>query len=107
MLLPEESVEIYVNQNTREGYVLAVVKDEALIEYEMPNGTTALRIVPRDNPDAYPYKRANYLTLSAKWIKAMSNQGTLIHMIANPQRGGRDWLKHRGFYSRIEKVIEK
>jgi len=34
----------YVNQGDRWAYVLAIVGDEVLIEYEMPGGATALRI---------------------------------------------------------------
>ena len=105
MLEPNETVLVYVNQAEREGYVLAVLENEALIEYEMPKGTTALRIVPADNIDAYPYKSPSYLTLSAKWIVAMYEQGTLENMIGNPQGGGQRWLAKKGFNVRIEKVI--
>ena len=56
MLTPRETITVHVNQSDREGYVLAVIGSEALIEYEMPKGTTALRIVPIDDENAYPYK---------------------------------------------------
>jgi len=107
MLKPNETVSVYVNQAEREGYVLAVLEDKALIEYEMPKGTTALRIVSIDDVDAYPYKTPSYLTLSAKWIIAMYEQGTLENMIGNPQGGGERWLRKRGFNTRIEKVLER
>ncbi len=105
MLEPNEAVLIYVNQAEREGYVLAVLGTEALIEYEMPKGTTALRIVPVDNIDHYPYKTPSYLTLASKWILAMNEQGTLENLIGNPQGGGQRWLTKRGFNVKIEKVI--
>lgn len=68
-----DTSEIEVNQGLREAWVLAVIGDEALIEYEMPRGTTALWIV-----DAYfwGYKRnVSYSNLPTRWLKAMIDEG--------------------------------
>src|SRR5262245_28661647 len=40
-----DQLTVRANQNYREAYVLAVIGDEALIEYEMPGGTTALWVI--------------------------------------------------------------
>ena len=67
---------IWVNQGWRLSTVLATIGDEALLEYEMPNGSTALRIVPRSvehpiNLRPQEYRNVSYRKLSRKWLKVM------------------------------------
>lgn len=50
---PLDALEVHVNQGWREAYVLAVLDDEALIEYEMPRGSTALWLVSRYHAQAH------------------------------------------------------
>ena len=47
-LQANDSLEVYINQGRRPAFVLAVLDDMALIEYEMPRGTTTLRLMPTD-----------------------------------------------------------
>lgn len=64
---------IPVNQGWRPADVLAVIGDEALAEYEMPNGTTALSIIHISDGGL---QGVGYKNLSRKWIKAMHEHGT-------------------------------
>jgi len=69
-----EQVYVEVNQGTREGHVLAVLEDEALIEYTMPNGTSAMWIVKRE----FPYGRVrnqSYYSVPIKWLRAIVEDG--------------------------------
>jgi hypothetical protein len=75
-----------VNQGEREAEVLAVIGDQALIEYLMPNGTSSLRIVDRMEPDARVYKNATYQRLPKKWVQAMDDAGS--SWIGQPQSHG-------------------
>lgn len=72
-----------VNQGWREATCLAVLGDDALIEYEMPSGTTALRIVLAADPDG-TYINMSYYDLPKKWLREMAAWG--ICWIGNPQQ---------------------
>jgi hypothetical protein len=64
-----ECFSIEVNQGLRDAIVLAVIGDEALIEYSMPKGSTSLRIV-----DAYTWTGArsvSYRNVPVKWLQQM------------------------------------
>lgn len=74
-----DPVDVFVNQGTREGWVLAVVGDEYLLEYTMPNGTTALQIRRLDGA-SYPgrsgvYRSVSYGAVPFKWLKAIVDGG--------------------------------
>ncbi len=81
---------IRINQGDRHAEVLAVIGDQALIEYYMPNGTTALRVIDRRDPHGTEYeprgKRGNvsYFRLPKKWSRAMEEAGSTWY--ANPQQ---------------------
>ena len=51
MLQINDELNVYRNQLDREAIVLAVWKHKALIEYTMPNGTSALNIIASDDVD--------------------------------------------------------
>lgn len=57
-----ERIEVFRNQDYRHGVVVAASRHGFLIEYTMPNGTSALNVIKRlDRPDTYKsitYKRA-------------------------------------------------
>jgi hypothetical protein len=74
---------IHVNQGERDAYVLAVVGDEALIEYEMPAGTTALWIIDANNPSPGCKRNVSYKSCPKKWLEAMEEAGTVWEN--NPQ----------------------
>ena len=76
-----DNLEVDRNQGLRDAVIVSVSGDEDLIEYEMPNGTTALNIIkPDGNYRSFSY---NSLTNSKKW------RNNLDHnlLINNPQSG--------------------
>lgn len=76
-------LEVDRNQGLRDAIIVSVSGDEDLIEYEMPNGTTALNVIKADGS----YKSFSYssLTKSKKWRKNLSHK----LLTNNPQKGNR------------------
>ena len=85
---PHDSLEVWANQAEREGYVLAVIGDEVLLEYEMPGTTSkwanhpaqptsALRVIQciQDRPVG-SYKTMSYRTVPVRWLNAIREAGT-------------------------------
>ena len=68
-LKPGDTLELHVNQGEREAMVLARIGDEVLIEYEMPNGTSALVIAWVNDLSAR--KSTSYRSLPLKWLRAV------------------------------------
>jgi hypothetical protein len=64
-----------VNQGTRPASIIAVLDDEALLEYEMPRGTTALWIIPRNRMDAPRLRNVSYKACPKKWLRAIEESG--------------------------------
>jgi hypothetical protein len=91
-LQPGQLVYVEANQGTREALVLAVLGDEALLEYEMPKGTTALRLVAAIPGQALkgaggrPYLKVSYAAVPGRWLQAIASQGQ--RWIGKPQSGG-------------------
>src|SRR5512142_1522686 len=81
-----QSFDIWVNQQWRETYVLATHGNQALLEYEMPNGTSALRVVPINQPDAHG-KSVSYHSVPTYWLEEMVKED--IEWLGRPQRNGR------------------
>lgn len=73
---PLDHLEVYVNQGKRAAVVLAVVDNEALIEYEMPAGTTALWIIDRGQPYPGCKRNVSYKNCPQKWLDAIREAGT-------------------------------
>lgn len=85
---PGTHLQVYANQGWREARVLAALGDERLVEYEMPKGTTALRIyklevdrstltgtyLPFARADSH-YTNVSYNRLPNKWLKAIVDAG--------------------------------
>lgn len=68
-----ERSNVEINQGLRLAVILAVIGDEALLEYTMPRGSTSLWIV-----DAYTWghiKNVRYKTIPLKWLQAMIEEG--------------------------------
>lgn len=65
-----EEFHVWVNQGLRIGTVLGVHEDRAIVEYEMPAGTTAMIVVPRDGSENWG-KSVSYRTCPKYWIKAI------------------------------------
>ena len=81
-----------INQGKREAEVLAVIGAEALVEYTMPAGTSALHIMKtktsRAELRAHPGGTSiSYAKLPIRWIEAATVQAGV--WVANPQSGDR------------------
>jgi hypothetical protein len=74
-LRPGYSCDIYVNHAMRKAYVLAIIGNEALIEYSMPAGTTALKIAEIRNGEINGGKTIPYKNLPLRWLKAIVDSG--------------------------------
>lgn len=73
---PNDSLRVDVNQGMRDAYVLAVIGNEALIEYEMPSGTTALWVIRADRPEPHKIRNVSYRSCPQKWLDAIEEAGT-------------------------------
>lgn len=73
-LLAGEAISVHRNQGDREAEVLAILGDEALIEYVMPNGTSSLNIVPVWEGMTHTYRAVSYFRLPKKWAQALRDQ---------------------------------
>jgi hypothetical protein len=88
-----DEITIWRNQAERDAYVVAVSNNEILVEYEMPNGTSALNIIditlPEYNRDNY---KKNYKAISydnARTSKKWANKIDANRLINNPQGSSR------------------
>ena len=88
-LEPGMGTSVWVNQGERDATVVAVAGADSLIEYEMPNGTTAMIVTTPGKLDRYGREdRSISLALvckSRKWAKAIREGG--IGLRPNPQGG--------------------
>lgn len=64
-----EAFRMEINHGMRDAIVLAAIGDERLVEYEMPAGSSALRIVHIH--DGIPDKNCGYLRLPLRWLRAL------------------------------------
>src|SRR5512146_2297449 len=80
-----------INQGTRPATVVA--RDAAtgayLYEYEMPAGTTALRLSPSAGEPNVCDKAVAYRDLSLAWLLRIELDFGLDNLIAEPQQNGR------------------
>jgi hypothetical protein len=83
-LWPGEGITLTINQGDRDGVVLAAIGTERLLEYEMPRGTTALRVydVVTERERSVAYR-----SLALKWLRVLVETG--VQWIGNPQHGRR------------------
>jgi hypothetical protein len=75
------------NQGERDACVISIDGNEAVIEYEMPNGTSALNIVTVEslmNPESKDYKNITYMQL---YKSKRFDDIDLSILINNPQSG--------------------
>ena len=87
-LEPGFYLDVEVNQGDRHGVVLAVLGDEALIEYFMPRSqTTALWIVRRDPPYGR-VRNQSYYSVPIKWLRALVEEDG-IGWAGFPQQQGK------------------
>lgn len=75
-------LQVFRNQGFRDGVVVATSKNGFLVEYEMPNGSTALNVVKSlRRPD--DYKTMTYNRAFASWEFGLQLQDA--QLINNPQ----------------------
>lgn len=82
---PGDTFLISVNQGDREAMVLAVIGNQALIEYVMPAGSTALQIVTQGHEQHG--RSVSYPSVPIKWLRAIVDDGR--EWEGAPQRGKR------------------
>jgi hypothetical protein len=94
---PNDAIDMFVNQGWREGTVLAVRGREALVEYQMPKGTTSLTVIEL-NGDGDPVqtngKSVSYRGLSLSWLQAIVDGAG--DWVGRPQQAGRQVLPNPG-----------
>lgn len=83
---PGASLLVSSNHGMRPATVLAMLGHDALVEYRMPGGTTALRKIDFDKVtnEGGKGKAIPYLQVSAKWLQAITDAGQ--HWIGHPQQ---------------------
>jgi hypothetical protein len=84
---PGETTTIYINQGTRAAVVLATIGLEVLLEYVMPNGTTALRIIDTRTDAPARGRSIGYAHMPIKWLRAIVDSG--VEWDGNPQQARR------------------
>ncbi len=72
---PRDQLTVNVNQGDREAVVLAVIGDEALIEYEMPAGSTAMWVIHACYPHPGKIRSISYKSCPKKWLAAIEESG--------------------------------
>ena len=90
-------VYLNINQGIRTGIVLATLDGVCLVEYEMPNGTTALvycdEMAVKMNKQLHflEYRNVSYKRLTQKWLLELALQNVMWQ--GTPQRS--DGIKMR------------
>lgn len=82
--------EVFANQAEREGWVLAIIGNQILVEYIFPGNTTghetsALRIIDVLGNRYIRSRNVSYKALPAKWREAVATQG-INYWTGMPQR---------------------
>lgn len=81
-----DDVIVEANQAGRDGYVLAVIGNRVLVEYEMPAGTSALVFFEAVGDQLYRLNTVPHRNLNQTWIDAMHDQGGADYWIGKGQR---------------------
>jgi hypothetical protein len=81
---PGARLQVLANQGWRDAVVLAVQGPAVLVEYMMPKGTTALRIL-QPVPGGVAERPIGYNDLPTKWLQAIVDAGQ--DWEGNPQQG--------------------
>lgn len=99
--LPGTEFQIWVNGDLRAAIVLAVRKGWALIEYEMPNGTTALRLLRLTDKIVEmfiferkfiklarrEYRNLSYYDVTRPWLRSIIKNGLTWKGVPQQKRG--------------------
>lgn len=112
---------IYANQGYRRFVELATHEEKVLIEYEMPNGTSCLKVIPAADYerhlsgegfapgtfdlDAWKYKGVTYGQIPLYWVVAMVEEGTQDDMIFYPQQ--LKWGKYDDYVAKYNAQVAK
>lgn len=84
-LKPGDVTSLEVNQGVRDAVVLAVIGQQALVEYTMPGGTSTLRLL--DDRPGKPDRPVSYWSIPMKWLVAIQAAGQ--DWEGRPQQCGR------------------
>jgi hypothetical protein len=76
-------IKVYANQGMRDAQVLAINGTQALVEYHMPSGTTALRIIAADGTSGWGQK-VSYFNVPYSWLFTLLYSG--MEWTCNPQQ---------------------
>lgn len=79
-MYPRQGFTELINQGNRDCVVVAVDGTKLLYEYEMPNGTSAIR---NERGKPVPYR-----ALSRFWLRLIEDDYGIDNLIANPQQNG-------------------
>jgi len=94
---------LWVNQGERQAVVLAMVGLDALVEYRMPRGSSALRIVDVDRPQ---YGRnVSYHRVPLALLRAMVEEGR--EWIGEPQKGNPVGSAQETYSARTRKARQR
>lgn len=72
---PNDCIDVWSNQAEREAYVLAVIDKDLILEYEMPNGSSALLQFTVKNRKLTRQRNVNYNNVPRRWINAIREAG--------------------------------
>ena len=67
-----DAMTLFINQGERDALVLGTIDELMIVEYEMPNGTTALQILKNEKSVSYG-RSVSYASCPKKWLKAIRN----------------------------------
>ena len=85
---PNDPLDVWVNQAEREATVLAVIGNEILVEYEMPNGTSALLQMTVDGRDLIRRRNVSYNSVPLRWLNAI-RRADMTNWIGMGQRSAK------------------
>lgn len=83
---PGDTTTVFVNQGARPATCLATIGIQALIEYTMPAGKTALQVIDIRTEEPTPGRSVSYFSLPTKWLRAIVRAG--MDWDGNPQQTG-------------------
>lgn len=107
--------QIHANQGDREFTYLANVRERVLIEYLMPNGSSAMKIIPKADYElflnsgktlyAYKYKGLTYGCIPQYWVNAMVAEFNENDLEFTPQQTPRHKIQE--FWDKFQRQVEK
>jgi len=109
-VLPYEAgdrIYIWVNQGERGAWVLGTLEDQIIVEYEMPSGTTALRILQNaDYVNEHKFgKGVGYKSCPKKWIQAIRDGVGGWEGVSQGKSGYNHNPESRSYGEKLQEII--